>query len=372
MRELIALDLAGGPRFVEALQRAWDDGDAVTPLDQRLPADAARAVVERLGVCAVVTEHGRHAVDGGRPVEDGDALVMATSGSTGAPKGVVLTHRAVQASATATSEALGVTTDDHWLACLPLNHVGGLSVITRALHSGTALTVLDRFDPDAVMRSSATLVSLVATALHRIDAGHFRTIVLGGSRPPDDRPANTVTTYGLTETGSGVIYDGRPLRGVGVRIVEGEIQLRGDMLLRCYRGQTASAFTRDGWFATGDLGAIDAGGLVTVSGRGDDLIITGGENVWPEMVEAVLRDLPEIADVAVAGMADPEWGQVVTAHIVWTDAASTIGIDVLRALVRETLPAFAAPRAIVTHRRLPRTSLGKLQRKLLAAQTGVE
>ena len=109
-----------------------------------------------------------------------------TSGTTGAPKGVVLTHDAVVASAVASSARLDVTADDHWLACLPLSHVGGLSVVTRALHTGTRLTVIGGFDVDAVERSDATLVSLVSTALHRIDASRFRTILLGGARPPSD------------------------------------------------------------------------------------------------------------------------------------------------------------------------------------------
>ncbi len=201
---LVALDQPGGPAFVDALQRIWDAGDAAFPVDQRLPAEARAAIGRAMGV--------------GDEVDDGDALVVATSGSTGEPKGVVLTHRAIAASAEATSRRLEVTTDDHWLACLPLSHVGGLSVVTRALHSGTRLTVLPGFEASAVAAVGATLVSLVATALRRIDPAIFRTIVLGGSRPPADRPPNTVTTYGMTETGSGVVYDGVPLDGVEVRL----------------------------------------------------------------------------------------------------------------------------------------------------------
>ena len=156
----------------------------------------------------------------GAEVEDGDALVVATSGSTGRPKGVVLTHTAVAASAQATSVALDVVDEDHWLACLPLSHVGGLSVVTRALLTSTALTVLPRFDVAEVIRAAdagATLVSLVPTALKRIEPSRFRRVVLGGTRPPQHLPVNAVTTYGMTETGSGVVYDGRPLDGVEVR-----------------------------------------------------------------------------------------------------------------------------------------------------------
>lgn len=361
MRELVALDLPGGPGFVAALQRAWDRGDAVLPVDQRLPDPAKAALLQRLGATVVTDARGSTSLDGGRPVEVGDALVVATSGSTGEPKGVVLTHDAVAASAEATSARLAVTADDHWLACLPLSHVGGLSVVTRSLHSGTPLTVHAAFDPDAAESSGATLVSLVATALRRIDPARFRTILLGGSRPPSDRPANTVTTYGMTETGSGVVYDRRPLDGVEVRVVDGEVQLRCPMLLRCYRDGSDPRF-EDGWYPTGDLGEVGDDGLLTVHGRRGDLIITGGENVWPEPVEAALRTLPGIADVAVVGVPDPEWGQRVTAVVVPAPGTSTIALDTIRDHVKSQLPAYCAPRDVVFRRRLPRTTLGKLRR----------
>jgi O-succinylbenzoic acid--CoA ligase len=296
----------------------------------------------------------------GEPVEPGDALVVATSGSTGEPKGVVLTHDAVTASAQATSERLGVTADDHWLACLPLSHVGGLSVVTRALHTGTRLTVLPGFDVDAVGSSDATLVSLVATTLRRVDAERFRVIVLGGGRPPEDRPPNTVTTYGMTETGSGVVYDGVPLDGVDVRMdSDGQILLRGPMLLRCYRDGSVP-LEDEGWLPTGDLGRWLDDGRLHVDGRRGDLIITGGENVWPEAVEAALADHPDVAEVLVRGADDPEWGQIVEAVIVPLHAAPSL--ESVRAHVKVRHPAFMAPRRIEIVSSLPRTSIGKLRR----------
>lgn len=361
MPRLVALDLPGGDRFVEELRRVWDAGDAVFPVDQRLPHAAKAALVEHLGAGCVIDRAGSSRTGVGRPTERGDAAVLATSGSTGDPKGVVLTHTAIAASAEATSARLGVRPDDHWLACLPLSHVGGLSVVFRALHLGTPLTVHPTFDPAAVDRSGATLVSLVATALHRIDPTRFRTIVLGGSRPPTDRPPNTVATYGMTETGSGVVYDRVPLDGVEVRVVDGELELRGDMLLRCYRDGTDPKRI-GGWFPTGDLGAIDGDGRVTVYGRRGDLIITGGENVWPEPVEATLRSHPGIADVAVYGRDDPEWGQLVTALVVPVDRAAPPTLDALRTHVKTTHPAFCAPRRVVTCDEIPRTTLGKIRR----------
>ncbi len=302
----------------------------------------------------------------GEKVEPGDALVVATSGSTGAAKGVVLTHDAIAASAAATNARLAVTADDHWLACLPLSHVGGLSVVTRSLHAGTRLTVHPGFDADAVMRAGATLVSLVPTALGRIDPTRFRTIVLGGSRPPADRPANTVTTYGMTETGSGIVYDGRPLDGVDIRIDrnagtsdarDGEIHLRGPMLLRAYR-DGSDPKDADGWMPTGDLGHWLDDGRLHVTGRQGDLIITGGENVWPEAVESALRTHPAVADVLVRGSDDPEWGQVVEAMVV-PEPGSTPTLDSLRSHVKADHPAFMAPKRLTLVDEIPRTALGK-------------
>ena len=346
MNRLVAIDLPGGPEFVDELRHVWDAGDAAFPVDQRLPRSAKRELCAAMRV--------------GDEVQPGDALVMVTSGSTGTPKGVVLTHDAVAASARATSDRLDVHPDDHWLACLPLSHVGGLSVVTRALHTGTQLTVLPGFDATAIEDAGATLVSLVATTLARIDPCRFRTIVLGGSRPPDDRPANCVTTYGMTETGSGVVYDGVPLDDVEVDITpDGEIRLRAPMLLRCYR-DGSSPLDADGWFATGDLGVWLPDDQLHVAGRRGDLIITGGENVWPEAVEAALADHSGVADVMARGVDDPEWGQVVEALIVPVGDPPTL--DSIRAHVKAHHPAFMAPRRLAVVESLPRTSLGKLRR----------
>lgn len=346
MSRLVAIDQPGGPEFVDELRRIWDAGDAAFPVDQRLSELAKRDLCTTMRV--------------GDEVEPGDALVMATSGSTGAPKGVVLTHDAVAASARATSDRLDVHPDDHWLACLPLSHVGGLSVVTRALHTGTQLTVLAGFDARVVELVDASLVSLVTTALTRIDPSRFRTIVLGGSRPPDDRPANCVSTYGMTETGSGVVYDGVPLDGVAIDIgPDGEIRVRAPMLLRCYRDGTTPV-DADGWFATGDLGKWLPNGRLHVAGRRGDLIITGGENVWPEAVEAALADHPGVADVMVRGVDDPEWGQLVEALIV--PAGDPPTLDSIRAHVKTRHPAFMAPKRLTLVESLPRTALGKLRR----------
>jgi O-succinylbenzoic acid--CoA ligase len=356
VRRLIVVEARGGPAFVERLRRAWDDGDAVFPLDPRLPPEARRAVL--------ATARPQE------PISDGDALVVATSGTTGEPKAAVLTHDAVSASARATSARLGVdAASDRWLACLPLAHVGGLSVVTRSLATGTPLTIHEGFDAAAVeaaARAGATLVSLVPTALRRVDPTLFRVVVLGGSAMPLDLPANAVATYGMTETGSGVVYDGAPLDGVEVAIVDGEVRLRCPMLLRAYRDGTDPR-DADGWFPTGDAGRWDeATGRLQVDGRMGDVIVTGGEKVWPAAVERVLGAWDAVAEVAIFGRPDPEWGERVVAVVSPMHLGRPPTLEATRAVVKAELPAYAAPRELHVVEALPRTGLGKVARAELA------
>ncbi len=350
MARLLALE-ARGIGFMAAMQAAWREGHAVLPVDPRLPEGAVTRLFDAMRT--------------GHEIEPDVAFVVPTSGTTGEPKGVELTHAMVAASAEATSTHLGVDAARHrWLACLPLSHVGGLSVVTRALHTGAGLEVHERFDAadvDAAAASGCTHVSLVATALRRIDPSRWERIVLGGSAPPADRPANTVATYGLTETGSGVVYDGVPLPGVDLRIGDdGEVLVRGPMVARWYR-DGSPVTDRDGWLATGDLGRL-VDDRLEVFGRRDDRIITGGENVHPDPVEARLRAHPAVADAAVVGRPDPEWGEAVVAVIEVAPDAAAPSLDEVRDWVRATLPAFMAPRAVEVVGALPRTALGKVQR----------
>lgn len=349
MATLVAIE-ARGRGFVDELVRTWERGDAVLPVDPRLPGRTAEQLVSTLRA--------------GEPIDPDVALVVPTSGTTGAPKGVELTHSQVAASARATTSYLDVDPSrHHWLACLPLAHVGGLSVVTRAHHSGTALTVHDGFDPlavDAAARSGCTHVSLVGTALRRIDAGGWERIVLGGSAPPPDRPTNSVATYGLTETGSGVVYDGVALPGVELRIDHDEILVRGPMVATSYRDGTP-VVDAGGWLRTGDLGRLDDG-VLTVFGREGDMIVTGGENVHPDPIERRLRQHPAVVDAAVIGRPDDEWGQRVVAVIEVSPDASAPSLDELRDWVRAELPAWCAPKELEVRGALPRTSLGKVRR----------
>ena len=229
---------------------------------------------------------------------------------------------------------------------------------------------------DAATRG-ATHVSLVPTLLRRVDATRWRTILLGGSAIPPIRPTNTIATYGMTETMGGVIYDGQALPGVEVRVVHedghevepgavGTIELRSPTLMRSYR-DGRNPIDDAGWFRSGDLGRIDpTTTVVEIHGRSDDLIISGGMKVWPEQVEEVLRADRRVSDVAVAGLADPEWGQRVVAFVVPEDPGDPPAIEDLRSLVRDRLPRAAAPKQLVLLDSLPRTGLGKIRRSLLS------
>jgi len=381
--ELVGLALPAGPGFVDALLRVWDDGDVAAPLPVDVPEPHLRTLLEVVGPDRLVTPDGttvlpardEHRRDHEGRVRDGDAVVVATSGTTGRPRAVVHTHQGVEWAAYATATALGVAPDVRWLACLPLHHVGGLSVLTRALSSGAGLEVVARADPETLataVRNGCTHVSLVPTLLGRIDPSPWRRILLGGSAPPPDRPDNTVATYGCTETFGGVVYDGLALNGVSVRIAApvgapadepGPIEVRSPTLLRCYRDGTDPVAANRGWFRTGDLGTLDPGtGRLRVVGRADDLIVTGGEKVWPSAVEDALADHPRLGAVAVAGRPDPEWGTRVVAWVVPTDPASPPTLEDVRAWVKERLPVAAAPRELVLVDSLPRTPLGKIAR----------
>ncbi len=358
--------MPAGPLFVTALLSEWDRGCAVAPIDLRLDGAEQHRMLDTLAPTAVIGPDGeRIERRSGRPTDDGDALIVATSGSTGHPKGVVLSHESVRASADLTSRRLGIDSSDRWLCCLPVAHIGGLSVITRAVLTDTALTVHDHFDPQAVIetvrREGVTRVSLVTRALRQVDPAIFRTVLLGGAAPPPDRAPNVIATYGSTETGSGVVYERKALDGVELRTdTDGQLWVKSPTLLRCYR-DGVDPKDAEGWYPTGDAGEV-VDGVLSVSGRMADVVVTGGEKVWPARVEPIIRSLPSVAEVVVVGRAHPEWGHQVTAVVEPADPAAPPTLEEIRQAVRAALPPWWAPRAVELVESFPRTPLGKIRR----------
>ncbi|MEW6477174.1 MAG: AMP-binding protein [Actinomycetota bacterium] len=331
---------------------------------------------------------------------DDPAIIGYTSGTTGTPKGAVLSHRNLLASSESVRLAWRWTADDRLVLALPLFHIHGLGVgLHGTLLAGASAVLLPRFDPDAVLDAAAahdaTLFFGVPTMYARLagsprlgELARLRLCVSGSAPLPpavferlaDGSGQRVLERYGMTETGMNVSnpYDGErrpgtvgfPLPGVELRLAQkGEILLRGPNVFGGYWRQpeaTAAAFTADGWFRTGDVGEHDADGYLRLVGRARELIITGGLNVYPREVEDVLLEHPGVAEVAVAGVPDAEWGEVVAAWVVPARGADRPEADEVTGFAAERLARFKCPRRVHFVDALPRNALGKLLRHELS------
>ena len=329
------------PRLIELLAAALDGtGPAILPLDAGLSPGRLAEVVAALGPGSIEDAEGvttvRSADNEG--VAEGTAVVVRTSGSTGASKGVELSAAALRHSARASLDRLGAKPGERWLCCLPATHVAGLQVLVRSLLSGTEPVLAERADAETVAGSGCAHVSLVPTQLHRLllevlgcgpamPLAGYSSVLLGGAPAPASlldaaRAAGVpvVTTYGMTETCGGCVYDGVPLDGVRVAIrsddddspaESGRIWISGPVLFSGYRGAAGRARRRwrDGWFRTGDLGRLDSSGRLVVRGRADDVINTGGHKVVPGEVAAVAADLPGRQGRGGGGATRPRMGR---------------------------------------------------------------
>jgi o-succinylbenzoate---CoA ligase len=330
----------------------------------------------------------------GEAIDDDVAVVVTTSGTTGAPKGTLLSAAALTASATATHDRLGGP--GRWLLALPPHHIAGVQVLIRSLLAGTVPVELDvsaGFDinelPAAVkeLGSGRRYTALVATQLAKVLTDPAATaalaeldaVLIGGGPAPRtilDAAAGAgitvVRTYGMSETAGGCVYDGVPLDGVRLRVdADGRIVIGGPTLANGYRNPPdPDPFAEPGWFRTDDIGAVDDSGVLSVLGRADEAISTGGLTVLPQPVEAALRTHPAVADCAVFGIADERLGQRVVAAIVVADGCASPSLESLRTHVMHTLDRTAAPRELHVVDALPMRGIGKVDRQALARHAG--
>ena len=410
--------------LIHALARV---GALMVPLNLRLTTDELRARIEQAGCDFLIpADDEASLIDSAwttltldelaaLPADDAYAWMSAeldldrvqslifTSGTTGQPKGALLTFGNHYHSAMASAYRLGTLPDDRWLACMPLYHVGGQAIVLRSCLYGITLVLHQGFDVQAVSTAldddAITLVSLVPTMLHRLldhreDRAFppaLRCVLIGGAAANEELITRSLDlglpialTYGLTEAASQVATATpeqvrrkpgsvrKPLFGARVRIISsegdelppgeiGEIVVSGPTIMQGYDGKPPA----DGEIHSGDLGHLDEDGDLWVVQRRTDLIVSGGENVYPAEIEAVLLRHPNITEACVVGLADPEWGQRVSAAIV---ADSPISEEEVIAYCREHLAGYKVPRIVSLVSSLPATSTGKVKRdKVLAA-----
>jgi O-succinylbenzoic acid--CoA ligase len=446
--ELMAISLAGRPGrigilsanrpgFVVAVHAATQLGIPFVPLNWRLTDAELAWQIADAGITLLIADEARTAVVRSTrsqpgipaiPIADleqlrtetlpspiamgeglgvraaADAAIIYTSGTSGRPKGAILTYGNLWFAAVASALHLGHHANDVWLATMPLFHVGGLAMLFRSVIGATPLILHDRFDPHRALQAieaGATLVSLVPTMLERmLDVsgdqpwpGHLRCILLGGSAALPRLLEECLhlgipvaPTYGLTEATSQVttllparIEDrfgssGQPLPLTEMRIASpngdvstgeiGEIEIRGPTVFAGYLGETTRRNPHD-WFATGDVGYLDADGFLYVVDRRHDLIVSGGENIYPAEIERVLRSHPLVSDAGVCGVPHESWGARPVAAIVWHGDPAVAEAELRRFCARE-LPHYKLPDRYALVTELPRTPSGKLLRRTLA------
>lgn len=388
---VVVLELPAGLHHVIYLHALMKLGAVAYPLNPGLTPAEREAEIARADPALVLSgDEGPPLTEADLPLlgeHDLDALHcrVLTSGTSGRPRPVGLTYGNHLWSAVGSAFNIGVEPTDRWLCCLPLHHVGGLSIVMRSVVYGTTAVVHHGFDVDAVADSlegdGVTQLSLVATQLARlleagVDLLPLRAVLVGGGPVPVDvleeaigRGATVVQTYGLTEAASQVTTlspadaesrlgsAGRPLLTTHLRIHQGEILVQGPTV-------APGVADEDGWLHTGDLGHIDEEGFLYVTDRRGDMIITGGENVIPAEVEEVLLRHDDVAEAAAVGRADPEWQEAVVAVVVARDGAE-VDAEELRRHCAAGLAPFKVPKRFEFVSELPRTASGKLIRRAL-------
>jgi O-succinylbenzoic acid--CoA ligase len=388
---IVMLELEPSLEYVVLLHALMKLGAIAYPLNTGMSAAEREAELQRTKPALVLSgSDGVGLTEADLPLlgeHDLDAIHcrILTSGTSGHPRSIGLTYGNHLWSAVGSAFNVGIEPTDRWLCCLPLYHVGGLSILMRSVIYGTGAVVHTGFDVDAVATSlegdGVTLLSLVATQLSRlleagVDLLPLRAVLVGGGPVPVEvleeaigRGATVVQTYGLTEAASQVTTltpadahrklgsTGRPLLTTHLRIQDGEILVQGPTV-------APGTTDEDGWLHTGDLGRIDEEGFLYVEDRLGDVIVSGGENVMPAEVEEVLLRHPDVADAAAVGRADAEWQEAVTAIVVPRTGAA-VSADELRRHCADSLADYKVPKRFEFVSELPRTSSGKLLRRAL-------
>lgn len=338
---------------------------------------------------------------------DATASIMYTSGTTGNPKGVVQCFSNHLASALATQENMKITEADCWLCSVPLFHISGLSIIIRQLVLGCSLRLYSKFEAKTVTEDLAdgrgTVISVVAVMLRELlehypkngYSSTFKAMLLGGGpispkalEKCESYGIPVIQSYGMTETCSQVVAlsfedaakkigsAGKPLTGIAIKIIDanekqlepnnvGEILLKGKNVVRHYlngeQWQTVK-WTPDGWFKTGDMGYLDEDGYLYLVSRLSELIISGGENIYPTEIEHVLQEFPGVKEVAVIGEPDEKWDAVPVAYIV---GAPSITAEMINAFAKQYLAKYKLPKRVYLCHSLPKTASGKLAKHRL-------
>jgi O-succinylbenzoic acid--CoA ligase len=392
---------------------AWqlrDAGITVLAVDEERAA-VAKAACAELPVTSVPIAELERLPPESSPNEptridfDREAAVIYTSGTSGRPKGARITNGNLWFSAIASALHLGHHPDDVWLAAMPLFHIGGLAILFRGVIGAVPVVLHERFEPEAVLGAideGATLLSVVPAMLQRLLEArgevpwppHLRCVLLGGSAAPPRliaecmrRGIPVAPTYGLTEATSQVTTllpdqaprkpssSGAPLPLTEVRIATpggigrpgevGEIEIRGPTVFAGYLGDGMKTHDlASGWFRTGDAGHLDGDGYLHVVDRREDLIVSGGENVYPAEIERVLREHPSVLDAGVIGVSDESWGSRPVAAVVWSGAAHHAHPDLVHHC-QQHLAAYKIPDRFVVLPELPRSPSGKLLRRAL-------
>ncbi|HSG24060.1 MAG TPA: AMP-binding protein [Azonexus sp.] len=316
------------------------------------------------------------------------ALIISTSGSEGQPRSVLLGKTQLDAAAAASNKHLPLGPGDLWLNCLPLYHIGGQAVLWRCARAAAGVLLHEGFNAKAVaddlQHYPVTHISLVPAMLAQLlelqtkPPTSLRVTLIGGAALSQQLYDKAIAagwplypSYGMSETAAQLAsFDpsqdhwheglvGKPMPGHEIRIGnDGRIAVRGPQVMLGYLN--GGGVDAEGWLTTGDLGSIDVNGCLTVIGRADDMLISGGSNVHPLEVESCLAACPGVSDVAVTGLPDPVWGDLIVALIVGTAEQST-----LLAHARKHLPSAALPRKTIFLERLPRNAAGKIERATL-------